>query len=64
MKFVKLKPALILSLAVFMFSCQQKSGNSSSSLSYFSYPETGQVLKANSTVDLKINFSDPLVDSV
>jgi glutamine cyclotransferase len=64
MNLTKLKSALILSFSVLIFSCQQKSGNSSGNSSYFSVPETGQVLKAGETVNLKINFSDPLVDSV
>ncbi|MBC7653256.1 MAG: glutaminyl-peptide cyclotransferase [Oligoflexus sp.] len=64
MKLTKLKSVFIISLSVFIFSCQQKSGNSSSNSSYFSLPETGQVLKAGETVNLKVNFSDPLVDSV
>ena len=51
------------SLLLFAFACKEKTGSSTSS-SYFSTPETGEVLKAGDNVTLKVNFSDPLVDSV
>src|SRR6476659_245726 len=51
------------SLLLFSFACKERTGSNSSS-SYFSITETGAVLKAGDPVILKVNFSDPLVDSV
>lgn len=52
-----------LVLLSFTFSCSQKN-SSKNNVSYFESPETGDVVKSGDQIALKVNFSDPLVDSV
>lgn len=63
MKFLKLKSAFIIAITFFLFSCNgdKKSGTTTSS---FLTPESGEVVKSGSDVQLHISYADGLVDSV